>query len=164
MKEVHMAVQNLVSVTITPEMKEAIRQALADLKVKCRFSIVLTPEEIKGLVKAGEGYSIFLNKAYNAAITYPGIMPPVFNKDEFTKDYLFAQDLEEIVNECESFMETLRNTLIAACSDTMIEALEVYAAVQQNKDKVPGLNIVYEEMAKHFKRPRTKKEEAGNQK
>ena len=154
-----MAVQNLVSSTISAELKESIKQSLADLKNKCRFAIVLTPDEIKGLVKAGDDYSGFLDKAYNAAITYPGILPPVFNKDEFIKDYLFAKDLEEIVTEFKSFMETMHNTLIAAFSDTMSGALEVYAAVQQNKDKVAGLNIVYDEMAKHFKKSRKKSTE-----
>ena len=35
-------------------------------------------------------------------------------------------------------------------------ALEVYAAVRQHKDKVPGLSVIYTDMADFFKRGRRK--------
>ena len=38
----------------------------------------------------------------------------------------------------------------------MSSALEVYAAVKQNRDKVPGLNVVAEEMSEFFKKAKKK--------
>ena len=38
----------------------------------------------------------------------------------------------------------------------MAGALEVYAAVKQNRDKVPGLNVVADEMAEFFKKAKKK--------
>ncbi len=51
-------------------------------------------------------------------------------------------------------------------SDSLIESLDVYDYVKQNKDKVPGLNVIAHEMSKFFKKskikvtpPKKKKEE-----
>jgi len=38
----------------------------------------------------------------------------------------------------------------------MVAALEVYAAVKQNKDKVPGLAVVADQMAEFFAKTKTK--------
>ena len=35
---------------------------------------------------------------------------------------------------------------------TAMEALEIYAAVQQNKDKVPGLDVIAAQLKEFFKR------------
>jgi hypothetical protein len=38
----------------------------------------------------------------------------------------------------------------------MVESLEVYAAVKQHRDKVPGLAVVYDELSSFFQRTRKK--------
>ena len=42
--------------------------------------------------------------------------------------------------------------MVAVNNDALTEALDVYAAVKQNKEKVPGLNVVADEMAEFFKK------------
>ena len=46
---------------------------------------------------------------------------------------------------------------MAANSDATDGALEVYAAVKQHRDKVPGLNVVAEDMAESFKKAKRSK-------
>ena len=57
------------------------------------------------------------------------------------------------------FAQAMEHTLLAAWSDLLVEALEVNAAAQQNKDKVPGLNSIADEMANFFKKTIKKKAE-----
>jgi hypothetical protein len=154
-----MTTQNLVSAILPDELKESILQLLDQLSAKLTFLISISPEEIKGVVRAGDGYSPFLDRAHQTIKNYPQIVSPLFDKEEFEKDYLFASALEPIYTKLNSINEGVRNTLIAAMSDTMSSSLKIYSAAQDNKDKIPGLNAIVDEMAKFFKKTRTPKDE-----
>ena len=54
--------------------------------------------------------------------------------------------------------DSLNDTLMAVSSDAITGALEVYSAVKQSSDRVPGLKVAATEMAEFFKK--TKKKEA----
>ena len=45
---------------------------------------------------------------------------------------------------------------MAVGSDTLLASLDVYGAVKQNKDKVPGLAVVADKMAVFFKKSKAK--------
>ena len=151
-----MASQNLISASLAAETKTDVLQKLSDIKTKLDFLLTLQPDQIKGLFKVGNGYAPFVEKAYNAINAHPQIMAGVFDSDEFKKDYTLSKDLTSIVNQIDQLADSLNNTLIAVNSDAMAGALEVYAAVKQNRDKVPGLNVVADEMAEFFKKAKKK--------
>ena len=151
-----MATQNLVSASLSPEAKADIMAKLEDIRRQLAFLLSLNPGDIQGLFKAGNGYAPFLDKAYTAVSQHPGIMPAVFDVDEFRKDYALSRDLGAIVSQVNQLAEGLNNTMIAVNSDTMAGSLEVYAAVKQNRDKVPGLNVVAQEMGEFFKKAKKK--------
>ncbi len=48
--------------------------------------------------------------------------------------------------------DSLRDTQMAVNSDAVAGALEIHQAVKLNKDRVPGLNVVAEEMAAFFRK------------
>jgi hypothetical protein len=52
--------------------------------------------------------------------------------------------------------EIRKDYLLAASSDAMVEALEVYAAVKAGIDRVPGLQAAASEMAQFFKKTKAK--------
>jgi hypothetical protein len=52
--------------------------------------------------------------------------------------------------------DSLNDTLVAVSSDAITEALEVYSAVKQNSNRVPGLKVAETEMAEFFKKPKRK--------
>ena len=58
-----MAVQNLVSATLSDEASEEILGHLAAIKKRLDFLTSLGREEIQGLVKAGKTYAPLLDKA-----------------------------------------------------------------------------------------------------
>lgn len=154
-----MAVQNLVSAVIPEAVKASIIQKIGEIKTDLSFLITLQPDEIQGLFKAGNIYSSLIERAYTVAGSHPEILPSIFNVEEFKKDYVLSKDLADLSHQVNELAQALDHTLLATRSDSLAEALEVYAAVQQNKDKVPGLNSIADEMAEFFKKTIKKKPE-----
>jgi hypothetical protein len=147
-----MSAQNLVSASLTPETKTEIIQKLTEIKTALNFLITLQPDEVRSLFKAANSFAPFIDKAYHTVVDHPEIMPGVFDMEEFKRDYTLSKDLAPIVNQIKELAESLEKTLIAINSDALTGALDIYAAVKQNRDKVPGLNVVAEEMAEFFPR------------
>jgi hypothetical protein len=147
-----MASQNLVSSVLSDETKAEVLAHLSSVKSALGFLITLRGSEIQSIIKVGNGYAPFLDKAYSVVTNHADIMPSVFDLTEFKKDYELAKALSSVVEQIKELANSLSNTLTAVNSDSMAAALEVYAAVKQNVDKVPGLNVAYAEMAEFFKR------------
>ena len=153
-----MAAQNLVSASIDAQTKTDILQKLSDIKSKLGFLLTLQPDEIQSIFKAGNGYAPFIEKAHNAVNGHPEIMSGVFDAEEFKRDFQLSKDLTAISDQVNQLADSLQNTMLAVNSDALAAALDVYSAVKLNKDKVPGLNVVANEMAEFFKRTRKKTE------
>ena len=147
-----MAIQNLVSASLSAEKKADIQQKLTDIRNHLDFLVSLQPEDIHGLVKAGNTLLPFVDKAHQAVTLHPDILPRVFSTEEFKRDYSLVKDLQPLLAQVNQLAEGMQNTLLAANSDALSASLEVYAAVRQHKDKVIGLNILAEEMGVFFKR------------
>jgi hypothetical protein len=155
-KEASMSTQNLISATLAEETKNEILQKLADVRAKLDFLIALDPDQARGLFKASNGFAPFIEKAHALALAHPGILPQVFDTAEFHKDYTLIQALTPIQNRVRELADSLHDTLVAANSDAMIQALEVYAAIKQHHDKVPGLAVANDELGVFFQRTRRK--------
>jgi len=151
-----MATQNLVSATIAPETKADILAKLADIRGKLTFLMSLKSADIQSLIKVGNNYAPFLDKASATLEAHPEIVTTVFSKEEFRRDYQLGKDLSVLVDQMKQLTESLENTLTAANSDAMVAALQVYQAVKFHADKVPGLNLVAGEMSAFFKKPHHK--------
>ena len=154
-----MALQNLVSASLTPEQKSSIITKLSDLKNDLGFVISLLPEEKKEYLKVGNVMLPLIEKAHDAVTAHPEILPAIFDKEEFENDYKLTKDLLPIVSQLAELASAVEATLFAANSDSMVETLEIYAAVQQHKDKVPGLDTVATEMKEFFKKTKKLKTE-----
>ena len=147
-----MARQNLVSAVLSDETKADVLAKLASVKKSLGFLLTLQPDQVQSLFKAGNGYAVFVEKAYNAANDHPDILPRVFDVQEFKKDYELSKNLTPILDQINQLADTLRDTQTAVNSDAVTGALEIYQAVKLNKDRVPGLNVVADEMSVFFKK------------
>ncbi len=147
-----MPAQNLVSATLTTEIKTEILQKLTEIKNTLDFLLSLQPKEVRALFKPGNSFAPLIDKAYQVVLDHPEILPSVFDKEEFIRDYLLSKDLAPIDNQINELAESVGKTKIAIDSDALNGAMEIYAAVKQNRNKVPGLNIIAEEMAEFFKK------------
>jgi hypothetical protein len=151
-----MATQNLVSASLSPETRADVMEKLAAIKKSLGFLLTLKTEQKQSLFKVGNGYAPFVEQAYDVVMSNPEILPVVFDSDEFKKDYRLSKDLTAIVNQMRQLVDSLDDTLVAVSSDAITEALEVYSAVKQNSNRVPGLKVAETEMAEFFKKPKRK--------
>ena len=121
-----MSSQNLVSATLTPETKAEVLQRLSEIKTKLDFLLTLQPDEVRSLVKAGNGFAPFNEKGYNSINDHPDIMPNVFDTNEFKRDFTLSKDLTPIANQINELANSLQNTLMAAGSDALVGALRPF--------------------------------------
>ncbi len=151
-----MSSQNLISGALTPETKDEVLKLISDIKAKLNFLLTLQPDEIKSLVKAANGFAPFIDKSYNSVTAHPEIMSNVFDIEEYKRDYQLVKDLTIIANQVGELHDSLQNSLMAVNSDALVGSLEVYSAIKQNRDKVPGLNVIAQELAEFFQKARKK--------
>ncbi len=148
--------QNLISASLPAEDAAEVQKNLAAAKAKLSFLLSLQTEDVISLFKVGNAYLPFIDKAYQTMVAHPEIIPLVFNKDEFIQDYNLLSTLRPIFTQINELAESIQKTFTAVGSDALVAALEVYSAVKQNKDKVPGLASTAEEMGVFFKKSRAK--------
>ena len=148
--------QNLISAELTAEQVTTINQSLTAAQALLPFLITLTQEEKQIIPKLGKALKPMVDKAAAAAVQYPQIFSGTFNREEFLKDYALLQKLEPVAAVLNPLHSAVEDTLMAVGSDTLVAALEVYAAVQSNKAKVPGLDTLADEMKVFFPRSRKK--------
>ena len=154
--------QNLISASLLAADAAEVLQHLTAARDKMPFLSTLQSTDIKYLFKVGNAYLPLLDKIYQVVTTHPEILPQVFDKDEFLRDYELLNAIRPIFNQVNELAEGVQKTFFAASSDSMVAGLEVYAAVKQNKDKVPGLSVICDEMAEFFKKSKAKTDTTTN--
>ena len=150
--------QNLISASLTAAESAEVLESLNAVKSKMPFLSALQSADVSGLYKVGNAYIPFIDKVYQVVVSHPEILPAVFDKEEFLKDYQLFKAIQPVYNLINELAEGVQKTQTTLGSDTLIAALDVYAAVKQNKDKVAGLSVISDEMAEFFKRTRVKAE------
>jgi len=148
--------QNLISATLSATEATEVLQSLNAVKTKMPFLSALQKTDVSGLFKVGNAYLPFIDKIYQVVVTHPEILPAIFDKDEFLRDYELFKVIQPIYNQINELAEGMQKTYTAVGSDTLVAALEVYASVKQSKDKVPGLSVVSDELAVFFKKAKVK--------
>ena len=148
--------QNLISASLSAADAALVQQSLISVKDKLPFLSMLQTADISGLFKLGNAYLPFIDKIHEVVINHPEILPGVFDKDEFLRDYDLFMTLRPILNQINEMAEGVQKTYTALGSDTLVAALEVYSAVKQSKDKVPGLSVMNDELAVYFKKTKQK--------
>jgi hypothetical protein len=151
-----MAEQNLISAEISPDKVNDLINKIRAIKEELNFLVKLNAEEKNNLLKLGDRLLPFVDKAKEILDMYPQIMSPLFNADEFRRDYNLMKNLTPMLNELNSLREALDDTIFATGSDCFTSALEIYSAVQMNRDKIPGMDTIYQEMRNFFNRPKRK--------
>lgn len=148
--------QNLISAQLSAQDAAAVQTNLSEAKARLGFLLSLQTEDMTTLFKVGNAYLPFIDKAYQTVLTHPEILSGVFDKEEFLKDYALLSTLRPIFNQINELAESIQKTFTAVGSDALVAALDVYSAVKQNKEKVPGLAVTADEMAVFFKKSKAK--------
>jgi len=148
--------QNLISGTLTPEDAQACKDALEVLFTKMPFLSAMQSMDVSRFFKVGTTYQPLLDLVMQVVETHPEILSPVFDKDEFMKDSEFYASLGPLAMRVSELHAGLDKTVMAVGGAACVTASEVYAAVKQHKNKVPGLSAVYDEMSAFFKKNKIK--------
>ena len=148
--------QNLISASLPEADAAEVSLNLANAKSKLNFLLSLQTEDVVTLFKVGNAYLPFLDRVFQVVDEHPEILPAVFDVAEFKKDYQLFKTLIPIQTQINELAEGLQKTSYAVGSDALVAALDVYAAIKQNKDKVPGLKATADELAVFFKKSKAK--------
>lgn len=153
-----MTKQNKVSASFPPPSgtgpgdKDLVIKMIGDMRAKMPFLITLTEDEIHNMTKMGKHTAQLVEKANRVLTEFPDILPKSFDAAEYKKDYQLAKDLKPIAEQLTVLLRSIENTLLAAESDTVVAALDIYGSVKLNEKSVPGLNQLAAEMGDCFKR------------
>lgn len=150
--------QNLISATLPAADAAQVQLKLNEIKEKLGFLLSLQTSDIQGIIKLGNAYTPFINLINQTVAQHPEILPAVFNKEEFARDYELLRTLQPLLNQINELAESLQKTVYAIGSDVLVASLDVYSSVKQHKNKVPGLKATSDELGVFFKRVRIPKE------
>ena len=148
--------QNLISASLPAADAAEIKQLLTSIQTKMPFLVNIQSDEVLSFPKVGNSLKPFIDLACETVKTHPEILPGVFDKEEFIRDNDLFNTLRPLQTIISELSEALNKTTMAAGSDSMVAALEVYAAVKQHKDKVPGLAVIADQMADFFVKTKAK--------
>lgn len=148
--------QRNVSAVLSAQDLQAVIQAIQQAEAKMPFLITLSLEERQELTKMGPKSVNFVSDAAETVKTFPNIIPPSFDKVEFTKDVDLVKALVTAKMYIDSLQQKVDDTLLEVGSEAMTKGLDVYAQVRIQKDSVPGLRSVYEKLKLRFERKKTK--------
>jgi len=150
--------QNLISATLPAADAAEVQLKLNEIKEKLGFLLSLQSSDIQGIIKLGNAYTPFINLINQTVAQHPEILPAVFNKEEFARDYELLNTLHLLLNQINELAEGLQKTVYAIGSDVLVASLDVYSSVKQHKNKVPGLKATSDELGVFFKKARIPKE------
>jgi hypothetical protein len=147
-----MSSQNMISASLPDEVKTSVLNSLAQAKDKLNFLLALRTEDIQSIYKPGSGYLPFIDLVDHVVEQHPEILSTTIDIDELRKDIALAKQLAPIIVAIDAFSESLHRTYTAVCSDAMGTCFDVYSLCKLNRDKVPGMSAIVDEMASYFKK------------
>jgi hypothetical protein len=130
---------------------DAVKAAIATINSKLPFLVTLASDEKQSLMKLGPRSADFVADCNATAGSFPSILPPSFDRNEYTKDTSLFKALSDIKLQLDSVHEKVTDTYTAVGSEAMQASLEVYAYVQTAKDRTPGLKNVADKLKDRFK-------------
>ena len=152
--------QNMVSGTLLPSDRDDILHKVSEIRSRLGFLVHLTPEEVKSLFKAANGYQPLLEKAYSVVENHSEILPGTFDKEEFRRDVELLHALKPVQEQVAQLSDALNDTMVALSSDVMTASLEIYSSMKLARGSVPGMDVLLSDMGSFFKRPRRRTAEA----
>ena len=147
-----MALENRVSIQITPEDQQAIEGALDTLKTKLQpYLHSLTPKDRKELPKMNDRSVAFVNKSLEYAESNTALVPAFVDVAELRKDLDAVENLTQFRRQVEEIFTLLDDTVMLAGSEAYVASLAFYNSVKLGaRMNIPGAKPVYEDLRERF--------------
>ena len=133
--------QNLVSLVFSPAEIDELETAIASIEKFSESFVALTPEELRRLVKLGDGTEPFCRQAEVVFEQYPHAFPPSFNLAEMKRDLATFDALRGPLLRLQQLASRFDDTVTALGSDTLVAALEGYRHMKSD-GKSEGLTAL----------------------
>ena len=130
---------------------------MKEAKEKLNFLLSLQTSDISSIIKLGNAYLPLIDVIYRTVNEHPEILPAVFDKEEYLRDYALFNSLKPILALLNELTESVQKTFYAVGSDVLVASLDVYSSVKQQQDKVPGLKATADELSVFFKKAKAVK-------
>jgi len=115
------------------------------------YTLTLTPEERKNMLKLGDKSSAFVDKAFEYTKTNPEFIPAFMTANDFEIDLADSKNLVGPVSLVTQLLYSLDDTMMVAGSEAYYAALYYYSNVQQSAAvNIPGAKAIQEELKKRF--------------
>jgi hypothetical protein len=125
-----MSTQNIVSGSLTETQKTAIQGAVTTILTNLPFAVDLTPQQRHDLMKAGDRSLAFIYRCRDLAAQNPSWLPTTFPSQELADDVALFDALAPIEALFISLLEKIRDTRMAAGSDSMVGSLMLYGVAK----------------------------------
>ncbi len=124
-------VANRIEAHLTEEDRQAVLNALAEIRERLPFLLNLTAEERQALPKMGEKSRAFVNEALALALKNPDLCPEDFDLEDMKEDIALYDHLQPILFGVMQLEDLLLSSAVAASSDAYSAALEIYERAKE---------------------------------
>ena len=133
---------------VLDQVNAKITEIIAILKP---YTLTLTPDERKYMLKMGDKSSAFVEKALEYTKTNPEFIPAFMTAAELDIDLADSKNLVGSVSLATQLQYAVDDTMMVAGSEAYYAALYYYKNVQQAATmNIPGAKAIYEELKKRF--------------
>lgn len=122
----------------------AVKTKITDAKLLMPFLVALSAKERQASFKLSTKRFDFVSKVITVCQNEPAIIPTWVNLDELKKDYALSNQLLGIENMLESLLIEVRDTRMQMGVEALKSAADVYGLVQKSKDRMPGVEAIYD--------------------
>jgi hypothetical protein len=145
---------------IPADIVEQVKKLLHDgNEILLPYIKSLTPDERRTIAKIGEKSLSFVEKAHQAAVENPNLVPPYLNMKEFDTDFEDAHNLWSLLLVSQQIHQNIDDTTMVAGSEAYQSSLVFYNSVKMAaRQDIAGAKAIYEELKKRFPRHKFQKE------
>ncbi len=149
-----MALDNLISVTLTAEEVKVIEDAIAALNNVLKDKVVnLTPDERRQFGSIADQNKLLVDKCKDYMDQNPETIPNIIDKTEFDHDYATRKQLELPVRSLKRIIEKLVDTKTLLDHDNYHASIAYYRYIKYlAAQKEPGTDTIYSDLKLHYKR------------
>jgi len=158
-----MAKKNRISAVLTDADKTTAITSIKAARAKLPFLISMTVEERKTERKMASKSVDYVKQSLRGAQSFPMQLRGDFDTPEFTKDVTLISQLWDVRVELMGFVELLDDTIMAAGTDAMQAADDVYSTLKGAAKNNAGVKTIVDEIGKYYegqKKPRAAKKAA----
>ncbi len=149
-----MALDNLISVTLTEAEVQAINEAIASINNVLQDKVVnLSPNERRQYGSIADRNKILVDKCKDYMDRNPETIPNILDKAEFDRDYETRKQMELPVRSLKRIIEKLEDTKTLLDHDNYHASVAYYRYLKfLSMQNEPGTTTIYNDLKKHYRK------------